>query len=216
MPKELVLTFLLLATSGFLLLAYRTRVPYPMWLVVGGAILGFLPPVPNAALSPNLVLVLLLPPLLYSAAFFSSVRDLRESARPIFSLAFGLVLLTVGGVAVIGHVVMGLSWEVAFVLGAVVSPTDPVAATAIGRRVGAPARVITIVAGESLINDSTALVAYKYAIAAAVSGGFHFFDAAGEFAVDVAGGVAIGLVVAWITTQIALRVEDAPTEILLS
>ncbi len=216
MPKELVLTFLLLATSGFLLLAYRTRVPYPMWLVVGGAILGFLPPVPNATLSPDLVLVLLLPPLLYSAAFFSSVRDLRDSARPIFSLAFGLVLLTVAGVAAIGHFVMGMSWEVAFVLGAVISPTDPVAATAIGRRVGAPARVITIVEGESLINDSTALVAYKYAIAAAVTGGFHFFEAAGEFAVDVAGGVAIGLVVAWITGQVARRVEDAPTEILLS
>jgi CPA1 family monovalent cation:H+ antiporter len=216
MPSELVLMFLLLATSGFLLLAYRTRVPYPMWLVVGGAVLGFLPPVPNAALGPDLVLILLLPPLLYSAAFFSSVRDLRDSARPIFSLAFGLVLLTVAGVAVIGHVVMGLSWEVAFVLGAVISPTDPVAATAIGRRVGAPARVITIVEGESLINDSTALVAYKYAIAAAVSGGFHFMSAAGEFAVDVAGGVAIGLLVGWITGQIARRVEDAPTEILLS
>ncbi len=218
MPKELLLTLLLLATSGFLLAAYRTRVPYPMWLVVGGAILGFLPPVPNATLSPDLVLVLLLPPLLYSAAFFSSVRDLRDSARPIFSLAFGLVLLTVGGVAVIGHLVMGLPWEVAFVLGAVVSPTDPVAATAIGRRVGAPARVITIVEGESLINDSTALVAYKYAIAAAVavSANFHLFGALGEFAVDVGGGVGIGLIVGFVTTQIALRVEDAPTEILLS
>ena len=180
MPQELVLMFLLLAASGFLLLAYRTGVPYPMWLVVGGAILGFLPKVPNAALGPELVLVLLLPPLLYAAAFFSSVRDLRDSAQAIFSLAFGLVLLTVAGVAVIGHYVMGLSWEVAFVLGAVVSPTDPVAATAIGRRVGAPARVITIVEGESLVNDSTALVAYKYAIAAAVSGGFHFLSAAGR------------------------------------
>jgi len=216
MPRELVLTGLLLASSAFLIAAYVTRLPYPIWLVVGGAILGFLPAVPNAALKPDLVLILLLPPLLYAAAFFSSVRDLRESWRMIFSLAFGLTLMTVAGVAVIAHTVIGMPWEVSFVLGAVLSPTDPVAATAIGRRTGAPARVLTIVEGEALVNDSTALVAYKYAVAAAASGGFHFVDAAADFAVDVAGGVGLGLVVALVTTQIALRIDDAPTEILLS
>lgn len=212
----MLLTGLLLATLAFLLAAYATRLPYPIWLVVGGAVIGFVPAVPNAALKPELVLVLLLPPLLYAAAFFSSLRDLKADARAISWLVIGLVLFTTVGLAVIGHEVIGLPWEVAFVLGAVLSPTDPVAATAIGRRVGAPPRIITIVEGEALLNDATALVTYKFAIAAVVTGSFSLGDAAGEFVVDVLVGAAVGLAVGWLVMQVARRLDDAPTEIVLS
>jgi len=212
----ILLLLLLVATGAFLVVAYLTKLPYPIWLVIGGAVIGFIPAVPNAALKPDLVLVLLLPPLLWSAAFFSSVRDLRADAGPISFLAIGLVLATTLGLAVIGHEVVGLSWEVSFVLGAVLSPTDPVAATAIGRRVGAPPRIVTVVEGESLLNDSTALVAYKFAIAAVLAGGFSLSDAAAEFVVDVVAGVAVGLAVGWAGLQLLRRLDDAPTEIALT
>jgi CPA1 family monovalent cation:H+ antiporter len=214
--EEIVLTGILLASAAFLVAAYATKLPYPIWLVVGGALIGWIPAVPNAALKPDLVLLLLLPPLLYSAAFFSSVHELRRNARPISILAIGLVLATMSGVAVIGHVLIGLPWAVAFVLGAVVSPTDPVAATAIGRRVGAPPRVITIVEGESLVNDSTALVAYKFAVAAVASGSFSLWHAGLEFVISVVVAIAIGLAVAWVISLVARRLDDAPTEILIS
>lgn len=214
--EEIVLTAVLIATAAFLIAAYATSLPYPIWLVVGGALIGWIPAVPNAALKPDLVLLLLLPPLLYSAAFFSSVHELRANARPISYLAIGLVLVTVLGIAAIGHWVVGLSWDVAFVLGAVLSPTDPVAATTIGRRVGAPPRVITVVEGEALVNDSTALVAYKFAIAAVASGSFSLWSAGLEFVWNVAAGVAIGLLVAWLVTKVLRRLDDAPTEIIIS
>jgi Na+/H+ antiporter len=213
---EIVLTAILLATAAFLVAAHATSLPYPIWLVVGGAIVGWIPAVPNAALKPDLVLLLLLPPLLYSAAFFSSVHELRKNARPIGVLAIGLVLVTVLGIAAIGHWVVGLSWEVAFVLGAVISPTDPVAATTIGRRVGAPPRVITVVEGEALVNDSTALVAYKFAIAAVASGSFSLWSAGLQFLWNVAAGVIIGLLVAWVIAKLLRRLDDAPTEIIIS
>jgi CPA1 family monovalent cation:H+ antiporter len=119
-------------------------------------------------------------------------------------------------VAAIAHALIGLSWEAAFVLGAVVSPTDPVAATAIGRRVGAPRRVITVIEGESLVNDSTALIAYKFAVAAAVSGSFSLAEAGGRFLLNAVVGIAIGIAVGWVVAQIRQRIEDAPTEITLS
>lgn len=214
--EEIVLTAILLASAAFLIAAYATNLPYPIWLVVGGALIGWIPSVPNATLKPDLVLLLLLPPLLYSAAFFSSVHELRANARPISVLAIGLVLVTALGIAAIGHWIVGLSWDVAFVLGAVLSPTDPVAATTIGRRVGAPPRVITVVEGEALVNDSTALVAYKFAIAAVASGSFSLWSAGLEFVWNVAAGVAIGLAVAWLITRVLRRLDDAPTEIIIT
>src|SRR6266536_1355944 len=142
---DLVLLTVLAAVALFLIVAYHSRVPYPILLVVGGAAIGFLPGVPDVQLDPDLVLVLVLPPLLYAAAFFSSLRDLRDNLRPIGLLSIGLVITTTAAVAVIAHsVVDGMSWEAAFVLGAVVSPTDAVAATAIASRVGAPRRFATI------------------------------------------------------------------------
>jgi monovalent cation/hydrogen antiporter len=214
---DLVLLGVLAAVSLLLILAYHTRVPYPIMLVVGGALIGFLPGIPNVELKPELVLVLVLPPLLYAAAFFSSLRDLRDNLRPIGLLAIGLVIATTIGVAVVAHaVVEGMSWEAAFVLGAVVSPTDPVAASAIASRLGAPRRFVTIVEGESLINDSTALIAYKFAVAAAVSGSFSLAEAGGRFLLNAVVGIAIGLAVGWLVAQVRRAIDDAPTEIAIS
>ena len=126
------------------------------------------------------------------------------------------MLFTTLGVAAIAHQLMGLAWEPAFVLGAIVSPTDPVAASAIARRVGAPGRVITVVEGESLVNDSTALIAYKFAVTAALTGSFSLVHAGGRFVLNVAAGIAIGIAVGWVIAQIRRRIEDAPTEITLS
>ena len=158
MDTDLIIAGVLAGVAVLLVAAYVTRVPYPILLVVGGVGLGFIPGVPHLVLEPKLVLLILLPPLLYAAAFFSSLRDLQRNLRPITMLAVGLVLFTTVGVAAIAHWLTGMAWEPAFVLGAVVSPTDPVAATAIARRVGAPRRVITVVEGESLVKIGRAHV----------------------------------------------------------
>jgi len=171
---------------------------------------------PEIELDPDLVLVVFLPPLLYSAAFFSDLRALRGNIRPLSLAAIGLVLLTVAVVAVLGHEVIGLSWPLAFALGAIVSPTDPVAATAIMRRLGAPRRVVNIVEGESLVNDASALVAYRIAVAAAVGGSFSALDAGLEFLGAAAGGIAIGLAVGFVVGEIRRRLDDTPTELTIS
>jgi Na+/H+ antiporter len=213
---EVIVAGVLVGVSLLLVTAYFTNIPYPVLLVLGCAGIGFIPGVPHLRLEPDLVLLILLPPLLYAAAFFSSLRDLQRNLRPITLLSVGLVVFTTVAVAAIAHGMAGLSWATAFVLGAVVSPTDPVAATAIGRRVGAPPRVITVVEGESLVNDSTALIAYKFAVAAAVSGSFSLAEAGGRFVLNAVVGIAIGIAVGWLVAQIRIRIEDPPTEITLS
>jgi len=213
---DVVLPSILAGVAVLVIAAYYLQIPYPMLLVVGGAGIGFIPGVPNVTLAPDLVLLILLPPLLYAAAFFSSLRDLQRNLRPISLLSIGLVLFTTIGVAAMAHQLIGMAWEPAFVLGAIVSPTDPVAATAIGRRVGAPGRVITIIEGESLVNDSTALIAYKFAVAAAVTGSFSLLDATGRFLLNASAGIAIGVAVGWVVAHVRRRIEDPPTEITLS
>jgi CPA1 family monovalent cation:H+ antiporter len=183
-------------------------------LVCGGLVLGFVPGLPRLALAPDLVLVAVLPPLLYSAAFFTGLRDLRANLRPISLLAFGLVAATTVGVAIVAHAVIPhLSWGGAFTLGAIVSPTDALAASEVVRRLNLPRRVIAILEGESLVNDGMALVLYKFAVAAAVSGAFSLWDASWRLVVDVTGGIAVGLAVAYVVRQVRRRVDDAPTEV---
>jgi Na+/H+ antiporter len=214
---DLALLGVLVAVTVFLIVAYHSRIPYPMLLVVGSAGIGFLPGIPDVRLNPDLVLVLVLPPLLYAAAFFSSLRDLRDNLRPIGLLSIGLVITTTVAIAVVAHAVVdGMSWEAAFVLGAVVSPTDAVAATAIASRVGAPRRFVTIIEGEALVNDATALIAYKFAVAAAVSGSFSLAEAGWRFVLNAVVGIAIGLAVGWIVAQVRRMIDDAPTEITIS
>ena len=209
MHIELALTTILAVVVLLLVLAQFIRVPYPILLVIGGLALALLPPIPDVELEPELVLIVILPPLLYSAAFFTPLRELRRNVREISALALGLVLATMIGVAAVAHEFLGFDWAPAFVLGAIVSPTDPVAATAIARRLGVPGRIVTIVEGESLINDGTALVAYKFAVAAVVAGTFSLTEAAGEFVISVAGGIAVGIA-AGAVIAFARRRIDAP------
>lgn len=213
---EAVLAAMLVAVALLNALASRIGIPYPIVLVLGGLALGVVPGLPDVELEPDLVLLVFLPPLLYVAAFFADVRSLRSYARALTMTSIGLVLATMVVVAVIGHHVLDLPWPMAFVLGAVVSPTDPVAATAIMRRLGAPRRIVDLVEGESLVNDAAALVAYRVALAAAVGGAFSLVDATGEFFLAVVGGVAVGLAVGWVVGQIRRRLDDPPTEITLS
>src|SRR3954471_584751 len=206
----------MLAVVPLAVLARAIRLPYPILLVLGGVGIGFVPGVPDVHLDPDVVLLLFLPFLLYGAAFFSSLRDLRANVRPIGLLAIGLVVATMLTVAVIAHMVIGLSWPVSFVLGAVVSPTDPVAPSEILRRLEAPRRIVTVIEGESLINDWTALVLYKFAVAAVVTGSFSLLDAGGQFVLNGLGGVAIGLVVGRIIREVRRRIDDAQIEIAIS
>src|SRR5438552_5084101 len=199
---SLVLLAILGAGAGLLALAPLLRVPYPILLVLGGLALGFVPGIPHVALRPDVVLVAILPPLLYASAFFTSLRDLRRNVRPLSMLAVGLVFATMLAVAAVAHVaISGLSWPVCFVLGAIVAPTDAVAATAIAARLGIPRRLVALIEGESLINDATALVAYGFAVTAVVTGHFSLSHAAWRFVGDVAGGVGIGLGVGFAIRQ---------------
>jgi monovalent cation/hydrogen antiporter len=214
---SLVLAALLVAVALLLIAAQFVRVPYPILLVLGGLGLSLVPGIPTVELPPDLVLVAVLPPLLYGLAFFTSLRDLRENVGPISLLAFGLVLTTVLAVATVAHMMIpDLGWAGAFVLGAIVSPTDPTAATAIAERLGLPRRLVSLIEGESLVNDGTALVAYKFAVAAVLTGSFSLADAAGSFVWNVIGGVAIGLGVGYLIRQLRRRLDDPPIEITIS
>lgn len=208
---------LILAVAMLLAIAPTLHIPYPILLVLGGLLIGIAPGMPEFELDPQLVFFGVLPPLLYGSAFFTSLRDLRAQARPIGLLAVGLVVVTTVGVAVVAHAfVDGLSWPSAFVLGAIVSPTDPLAATSIARRLGVPRKLVTIVEGESLVNDGTGLVLYRVAVAAVVTGSFSAFYTGGLFVVVAGGGIAFGLLVGWIVRQVRRRLDNPPAEITIS
>jgi CPA1 family monovalent cation:H+ antiporter len=208
---------LILAAATLLAIAPTLHIPYPILLVLGGLAIGLVPGMPEFELQPELVFFGVLPPLLYGAAFFTSLRDLRTAARPIGLLAVGLVVVTTVGVAVVAHAVIDdLSWPSAFVLGAIVSPTDPLAATAIARRLGVPRKLVTIVEGESLINDGTGLVLYRVALTAVIAGSFSTLYTGGLFVVVAGGGIAVGLLVGWLIRQIRVRLDNPPAEVTLS
>ena len=187
--EELQLLVLLVSAAALLLLAEPLRIPYPILLVLGGLVLGFGPGVPDITLPPDVVLVGILPPLLYSAAYSTGLRELRQNLRPISLLAIGLVTATTISVGAVAHYVIGLSWPASLVLGSIVSPTDPLAATEIGRRLGVPRRPLAIIEGESLVNDGTALVLFKFTVAAVVTGTFSLLHASLLFVWTVLGGV---------------------------
>jgi CPA1 family monovalent cation:H+ antiporter len=216
--RELLQLFgLLIGIGALLVLAPLARVPYPILMVLGGLVLSFVPGLPDFDLPPELVLVAFLPPLLYSSAFFTSLRDLRANVYSIGLLSIGLVAATTAAVAVVAHTLVdGLPWAAAFVLGAVVSPTDPIAATSIARRLSAPRRVVAIVEGESLVNDATALVLYRVAVVAGVSGAFSLWEAGGRLLLNAVAGVAIGLGVGYVLRQVRRRMTDSPSEIAIS
>jgi Na+/H+ antiporter len=207
---EVILVLLLVAVVVLSAGARAINVPYPIVLVVGGAIVSVVGGLPEIELDPDLVLFIFLPPLLYSAAFFANLNDLRRNLRPIALASIGLVLATMVVVAVVAHAVIpGVSWAVAFTLGAIVGPTDPVAGTQIARRLGVPRRLVSVLEGESLVNDATALVAYQIAVKAATTVvAFSLLHAGWDFVSKAAGGIAIGLVAGVVIVEIRRRLDD--------
>lgn len=195
----LPIVFALMTVTAFAALgARRTRIPESIFLVVVGLAISFLPGIPRIALEPDLVLSLFLPPLLYRAGVNMSWRGFRANLRPILLLAVGLVIFTAIAVAEVSHYLLGLPLAVGFVLGAVVSPPDAVAPMAIARRFVLPSRVLTVLEGEGLVNDATALILFSFAIAAATEGRrFSLMEAGGEFLLIVAGEIAWGLLIGW-------------------
>src|SRR5215218_6674137 len=210
------LIFLLGAAALLAQLARTLKVPYPVFLVLGGLAIGFVPGLPALEIPPGVIFLVFLPPLLNYAAFFSSPRELRAHLRPIAFLAIGLVLLTMVAVALVAHLLIGMPWGVSFVLGAILAPTDPVTAQAVFGRLGVPGRVGTITEGESLVNDGTGLVAYRIAVAAVVTGAFSIWEAGLDFLLVGGGGLLVGLVLGWVVLPLWARVRDPSIFIALS
>lgn len=208
----------LTAVAALGLLAKQLKIAYPIVLVFGGLFLGLMPGLPKIEINPEVIFLFFLPPLLFPAALFTSWRDFRDNLRPILLLAIGLVLFTTVAVAFIAHHFLGLPLAAAFVLGAIVSPPDAIAASAIAERLRIPRRVVAILEGESLVNDATALVAYRFAIAATLSSGnsFSITHATTQFFIIAIGGIAIGVAIGWIAANFHCRVDDPPIETTVS
>ena len=187
----------------------RIKIPYPIVLVFIGLIIGFVPFLPNLKLDPDIVFLIFLPPLLYDAAFKTSWLDFKKAIRPISTLAITLVFFTTVIVAVAAHyLIPGFSWPISFVLGAIVSPPDAVAATSIIKGLGLNKKVVTIIEGESLVNDASALIAYRYALAATLSGSFILWKAGLQFILVSAGGVVAGLAVGYLLVFAHKKIKD--------
>src|SRR3954447_5650922 len=217
MQQAQTVVFLFTLVAVLVLVARRIAVPYPVLLVLGGLALSLVPHLPQMRLQPDVVLYFFLPALLYPAALFTSWRDFRRNLRPILLLAIGLVLATMLAVAWIAHsIVPALPWAAAFALGAIVSPPDAVAATAIIRRLAVPHRIQVILEGESLVNDATALVALQFAIAALLTGTFSPAYAAGRFVWAAAGGIGIGLLVGVAMRWVQSHLDNPPIQITFS
>jgi CPA1 family monovalent cation:H+ antiporter len=196
--QALVLITFLVAVVLLSVLAKRFKIPYPIAFVIGGIGLAFSRHLPHPHVAPDLILLLVVPPLLYSAAWTTDGLELARNIRPISLLAFGLVIFTTVSVAAFVHfLVPGFAWPVAFTLGAIVSPPDAVAAEAIFEQIAIPRRIAAVISGECLFNDATALVLYRFALAAAVTGTFSLVQASLSFVIVAVGGVAIGIVTAF-------------------
>jgi Na+/H+ antiporter len=220
MQYALIFVLLLSFVFGLGLLARRLSIPYPILFVIGGLLIGFIPIFPaQLELDPNLIFFVFLPPLLYIQAFYTSWRDFRFYLRPILLLAIGLVIITTVVVAFVAHwMIPGLPLSAGFVLGAIISPPDAVAASAIATRLGLPRRVVTVLEGESLVNDATSLVIFKVALAAVGATTSLFGNAwiPGEFIYVAVGGVAVGLVIGKIAGWIRRRLVDQGPQIFLT
>ncbi|MES2456108.1 MAG: Na+/H+ antiporter [Bacteroidota bacterium] len=196
MENYTVILLILAVMIGASGLAYKIKIPVPVLLLLVGIGVGFIPAMPGVELNPEIIMLLFLPPLLYDAAFNISFKDFKTNINTISALAIGLVFLTTAGIAVIAHYFIGISWPLAFVLGAILSATDAVAAIGITKGLGLSHKTLTILEGESLINDASALVAYRLAVAAVTGVAFVFWHAFLQFLVVLGGGLLIGIIVA--------------------
>jgi Na+/H+ antiporter, bacterial form len=217
MHQAETLVFLVVLMTALVVISRKLEIPYPVLLVLGGLVISFIPGLPALRLQPDFVFYICLPLLIFPAALFTSWRDFRRNLRPILLLAIGLVLLTMAAVAIAAHLIVpGLPWAAAFALGAIVSPPDAIAAEAVMRRVSVPTRIESIVEGESLVNDATALVALRFAVAAVATGTFSPGYAAVQFIWTCLGGVAIGLGVGYIVRWAQKHLDDPPVQIAVS
>jgi CPA1 family monovalent cation:H+ antiporter len=209
--------FLLITVAVLVTVARRLRVAYPVLLVLGGLAFGFVPGVPALELGPDVIYVLVLPPIVYIASVFTPLRTLRANIGNVASLAVGLVIASAVVVAVVMHsLVLGLSWSIALLLGAIVSPSDEVAVTQIAPQFGLPRIVLTIIESESLLNDATGVTLYRVALLAVLAGSLSLLSAVGTFFVTALGGIAFGLAIGWLMTQVRRRINDTPVEITLA
>jgi monovalent cation/hydrogen antiporter len=214
---QLVFVILLLVVIAFAALARRLGLPYPIVLVLAGLAVSFVPGLPRITLEPDVIFVVL-PPLLYAAAWQTSWRQFSYNLVSISSLAIGLVSFTVAGVALAAPFILpAFDWRTGFVLGAVVSPTDAIAATSIARRMGLPRRIVDVLEGESLVNDATGLLALEFGVSILVSGAPPTaVHAVLRFGQLVAGGLAVGLLIGWLVQRVERSIDDGPIEIAIS
>ena len=211
-----IFLLLLAVLVAVAILARRLNVAPPILLVIAGIGLALIPGLPSVELAPELVLLVILPPLIYSAGVAMSWREFRFNLRPIFLLAFGCVVFTTCAVAVAAHYLMGLPWAVGFLLGAIVAPPDVVAPLAVARRLRLPRRLLLVLEGEGLANDATALILYRFAVVAVSTGMFSLGEAAGTFAVIVVSEIIWGIAVGWLSLRVRRWARDPRVEITLS
>src|SRR5947208_10311554 len=214
-PVESIL-ICLVAVALLALVARKIGVPYPILLVIAGGLLAFVPGLPTIRLDPKLVFDLVLPQLIYPAAVYTSWSDFRANLRSILPLSIFLVLLTMTVAAYLFHALTGLPLAVGFVFGALISPPDAVAALAVTQNLRVPRKIIVILEGESLVNDATSFISFRFAVAAVLTGSFSLGQASLQFLFVATGGVCVGLAIGWLATQVQKRLDDPPVQTMFS
>ena len=215
-PTIQILVLLLIVIAAVSVVAARLKIPPAILLVLTGVLLALIPGLPTVTLAPEFVLLFILPPLIYSSAVAMSWREFRFSLRPISMLAVGCVLFTTIATAAVTHWLLGFSWPVGFVLGAIVSPPDAVAPLSIARRMNLPRRLLVILEGEGLANDASALILYRFAVAAVGVSAYSLSQAAGMFAAIIGGEILWGIGVGWLMLRLRRWVHDPRIEVMLS
>lgn len=206
--------FTAIVTLG--IIAKKLTIPYPIALVIGGLLISFIPGLPQLELDPELIFFTILPPILFSGGYFTPVGTFKKNIAPITHLALGLVILTTITVGLFAHYYYSIPWAAAFILGAIISPPDAIAATAITSRLKVNQQVISIIEGESLVNDASALVIYRLAIGALVTGTFSLMSSSVDFIAVCLGGITIGLILAWTTIKLFCFISEASLTITVS
>jgi CPA1 family monovalent cation:H+ antiporter len=209
MENYSIVLLILAIVIGLSAIADRIKIPYPVLLVIGGIAAGFVPAIPDIVLNPEIVFLLFLPPLLYDAAFNISYKEFKTNINTISTLAISLVFLTASGIAAVAHyLIPGMTWPLSFVLGAILSATDSVAAMSVTKGLQLPHKTVTILEGESLVNDASALVAYRFAVAAVAGVTFVLWKAGIQFLILMGGGVLVGFLIGQLLTFVLIKVKD--------